>query len=65
VNSNQLFRWRRQLLPEVLVESGVTVPVEIALMVSAAADGSLLRRGLNQSVFIVEAENDDHLPTAI
>jgi transposase len=30
VNSNQLFRWRRQLLPKAGVESGVMVPVEIA-----------------------------------
>ena len=30
VNSNQLFRWRRQLLPKAALESGVMVPVEIA-----------------------------------
>ena len=30
VNSNQLFRWRRQLLPKVAVESGAMVPVAIA-----------------------------------
>jgi transposase len=30
VNSNQLFRWRRQLLPKAVVESGGMVPVEIA-----------------------------------
>ena len=30
VNSNQLFRWRRQLLPKAMVESGAMVPVEIA-----------------------------------
>jgi transposase len=30
VNSNQLFRWRRQLLPKAGVESGAIVPVEIA-----------------------------------
>jgi transposase len=29
VNSNQLFRWRRQLLPKAVVESGAMVPVEI------------------------------------
>ena len=29
VNSNQLFRWRRQLLPKAAVESGAMVPVEI------------------------------------
>src|SRR5438105_9955482 len=27
VNSNQLFRWRRQLLPKAVVESGAMVPV--------------------------------------
>jgi transposase len=30
VNSNQLFRWRRQLLPKAALESGAMVPVEIA-----------------------------------
>ena len=30
VNSKQLFRWRRQLLPKAAVESGAMVPVEIA-----------------------------------
>jgi transposase len=30
VNSNQLFRWRRQLLPKAVVESGAMVSVEIA-----------------------------------
>jgi transposase len=30
VNSNQLFRWRRQLLPKAVVESGAMAPVEIA-----------------------------------
>jgi transposase-like protein len=38
VNSNQLFRWRRQLLPKAAVESSVMVPVEIA------ADGDRPRR---------------------
>jgi transposase len=38
VNSNQLFRWRRQLLPKAVVESGVMVPVEIA------PDSARLRR---------------------
>ena len=38
VNSNQLFRWRRQLLPKAAVESGAMVPVEIA------ADGDRPRR---------------------
>jgi transposase-like protein len=30
VNSNQLFRWRRQLLPNAAVERGAMEPVEIA-----------------------------------
>src|SRR5258708_26597952 len=30
VNSNQLFRLRRQLLPKAVVESGAMLPVEIA-----------------------------------
>ena len=30
VNSNQLFRWRRQLLPKAVVETAAMVPVEIA-----------------------------------
>ena len=30
VNSNQLFRWRRQLLPKAAVESGAMVPFAIA-----------------------------------
>jgi transposase-like protein len=30
VNSNQLFRWRRQLLPKVAVESGAMLPVSVA-----------------------------------
>src|SRR6202048_5466063 len=30
VNSNQLFRWRRQLLPKAVVESGAMVPVTMA-----------------------------------
>ena len=38
VNSNQLFRWRRQLLPKAAVESGAMVSVEIA------ADGDRPRR---------------------
>jgi transposase len=38
VNSNQLFRWRRQLLPKAMMESGAMVPVEIA------ADGDRPRR---------------------
>src|SRR6476646_7781034 len=38
-NSNQLFRWRRQLLPKAVVESGAMVPVEIAPD-GSRADGS-------------------------
>ena len=38
VNSNQLFRWRRQLLPKAVVESGAMVPVEMV------PDGDRLRR---------------------
>jgi transposase len=30
VNSNQLFRWRRQLLPKAVVETAAMVPVKIA-----------------------------------
>ena len=30
VHSNQLLRWRRQLLPKAAVESGAMVPVELA-----------------------------------
>ena len=30
VNSNQLFRWRRQLLPKAAVDGGAMVPIEIA-----------------------------------
>src|SRR5438270_12328477 len=49
VNSNQLFRWRRQLLPKAVVESGAMVPVEIA-----ADDGRARRRdreGVIEMVF--------------
>jgi len=47
MNSNQLFRWRRQLLPKAAVESGAMVPVEIA------ADGDRPRRadGVIEIVF--------------
>ena len=38
VNSNQLFRWRRQLLPKAAVESGAMLPVAVA------ADGARPRR---------------------
>jgi transposase len=31
VNSNQLFRWWRQLLPKAAVENGAMVPVAIAV----------------------------------
>ena len=44
VNSNQLFRWRRQLLPKAVVESGAMVPVEIA------PDGGRPRRGDREGV---------------
>jgi transposase len=30
VNSNHLFRWRRQLLPKAALENGAMVPVEMA-----------------------------------
>ena len=30
VNSNQLFRWRRQLLPKAAIESGAMLPVAVA-----------------------------------
>jgi NAD(P)-dependent dehydrogenase (short-subunit alcohol dehydrogenase family) len=30
VNSNQLFKWRRELLPKAVVESGAMVPVAVA-----------------------------------
>lgn len=30
VNSNQLFRWRRQLLPKAMMESGAMLPVAVA-----------------------------------
>ena len=47
VNSNQLFRWRRQLLPKAVVESGAMVPVEIAADDGRprAAPGTLDRYG--------------------
>src|SRR6201993_5101663 len=44
VNSNQLFRWRRQLLPKAVVESGAMVPVEIAPD-GGRSDGGRPRRG--------------------
>src|SRR5690349_23755925 len=30
VNSNQLFRWRRQLLPKAAIENGAMLPVAVA-----------------------------------
>jgi len=45
LNSNQLFRWRRQLLPKAVVESGAMVPVEIAPDGSRADDGRPRRPG--------------------
>ena len=47
VNSTQLFRWRRQLLPKAAVESGTMVPVEIA------ADGDRPRRSDRDGVIEV------------
>jgi len=44
VNSNQLFRWRRQLLPKAAVESGAMVPVAIA------PDGGRPRRAEREGV---------------
>ena len=44
VNSNQLFRWRRQLLPKAEVESDAMVPVEIA------PDGDRPRRADREGV---------------
>jgi transposase len=44
VNSNQLFRWRRQLLPKTAIESNVMVPVEIA------PDGDRSRRAERDGV---------------
>jgi transposase-like protein len=43
VNSNQLFLWRRQLLPKAVVESGAMVPVAIALA-GGRPDGGRPRR---------------------
>jgi transposase len=47
VNSNQLFRWRRQRLPKAVVESGA-MPVEIA-----ADDGRSRRTGRDGVIEIV------------
>src|SRR5690348_11259457 len=45
VNSNQLFRWRRQLLPQAVGESAAMVPVEIA-----SDEGGRPRRSDRESV---------------
>ena len=50
VNSNQLFRWRRQLLPKAVVESGAMVPIEIA------ADGDRPRRSDRDGVIEIVFE---------
>src|SRR5580704_5053369 len=47
VNSNQLFRWRRQLLPKAAVDSGAMVPVEIAPRM-AIGRGGRIARGLSR-----------------
>ena len=44
VNSNQLFRWRRQLLPKAVVDSGTMVPVAIAADGGRPDDGGRARR---------------------
>src|SRR5262252_4892807 len=44
VNSNQLFRWRRQLLPKAVVESGAMLPVAIAADGGRPDDGGRARR---------------------
>ena len=49
VNSNQLFRWRRQLLPKAVVESGAMVPVEIAPD-GGRSDGGRPRRADREGV---------------
>jgi len=49
VNSNQLFRWRRQLLPKAVVESGAMVPVEIAPH-DGRSDGGRPRRADREGV---------------
>jgi hypothetical protein len=52
VNSNQLFRWRRQLLPKAVVESGAMVPVEIAPDGGRPDDSGRSRRTDGGSSFI-------------
>src|ERR1700722_303950 len=49
LNSNQLFRWRRQLLPKAVVESGAMVPVEIAPD-GGRSDGGRPRRADREGV---------------
>jgi transposase len=44
VNSNQLFRWRRQLLPKAVVESGTMVSVEITPDGGRPDDGGRARQ---------------------
>src|SRR5246127_593766 len=44
VNSNQLFRWRRQLLPKAVVETGAMVPVEITPDGGRPDDGGRARQ---------------------
>lgn len=44
VNSNRLFKWRRELLPKAVVESGAMVPVAIA------PEGGRRRRADRESV---------------
>ena len=46
VNSNQLFRWRRQLLPKAVVESGAMLPVSSRLM--KVGHGGRIVRGLSR-----------------
>ena len=48
VNSNQLFRWRRQLLPKAVVDSGAMVPVEVARIASPRRTD---REGIIEIVF--------------
>ena len=51
VNSNQLFRWRRQLLPKAAVESAM-VPVEILMAVDRRGRD---REGIIELTFGCEA----------
>jgi transposase len=47
VNSNQLFKWRRELLPKAAVESGAMISVEIA------PDGGRPRRTGREGVIAI------------